>query len=257
MSQAATSPDGIELRFDVVGAGSPAIVFVHGWSCDRGYWRAQMASFAGRYQVVAIDLAGHGESGVGRADWTMPAFGRDVVAVVDWLGLGRMVLVGHSMGGDVVVEAALRLGDRVAGVVWVDVYRSLEDPRTAEQREARVSPFRRDFHGETLRFVRAMFPPSADPGLVERVARDMASAPPEVAIDALRHAWGNDGPIVAALARLEAPIVAINPDDEPTDVASLGRHGVRTVDVRGTGHFPMLEDPAQFDAVLARVVAGF
>ena len=149
MSQAATSPDGIELRFDVVGAGSPAIVFVHGWSCDRGYWRAQMASFAGRYQVVAIDLAGHGESGLGRADWTMPAFGRDVVAVVDGLGLGRMVLVGHSMGGDVVVEAALRLGDRVAGVVWVDVYRSLEDPRTAEQREARVSPFRRDFHGET------------------------------------------------------------------------------------------------------------
>ena len=53
------------------------------------------------------------------------------------------------------------------------------------------------------------------------------------------------------------PVVAINPDDEPTDVESLGRHGVRTVIVHGTGHFPMLEDPAQFDAALAGVIAGF
>ena len=216
-----------------------------------------MTTFAGHHVVVAIDLAGHGESGIGRTGWTMPAFGDDVVAVVEQLGLRRMVLVGHSMGGDVVVEAALRLGDRVAGVVWVDTYQTLEDPDTAEEIEAFVEPFRGDFAGQTRRFVRDMFPATADPALVERIAEDMASAPPDIALDALAHAWGNDGPILGALARLAVPIVAINPDDGATDVDSLRRHGVSTVFVRGVGHFPMLEDPAQFDAVLAGVADAF
>ena len=166
-----------------------------------------------------------------------------------------MILVGHSMGGDVVVEAALRLGDRVAGVVWVDTYQTLEEVTTAEELEAFVAPFRRDFRGRDPAVRPGMFPPSADPVLVEWIAEDMASAPPDIAIDALGYALGNDGPILGALARLAAPVVAINPEDEPTDVESLRRHGVSTVLVHGTGHFPMLEDPAQFNRVLAEVVA--
>jgi pimeloyl-ACP methyl ester carboxylesterase len=257
MSPAAISPDGIEIRYDVAGSGSPAIVFVHGWSCDRTYWREQMTAFAARHRVVAIDLAGHGESGIGRGSWTMPAFGDDTVAVVDALGLGRVVLVGHSMGGDVVTEAALRLGDRVAGVVWVDTYPTLDEVTTAEELDAFAAPFQRDFPGHTRQFVRDMFPPTADPALVERVAEDMASAPPDIALDAAVHAWGNDGPAIAALERLTVPVVQIRPDDGPTDIESLARHGVGTVIVHGAGHFPMLEDPAQFDAVLGEIIAGF
>ncbi len=257
MPAAATSPDGIEIEFDVAGTGTPAIVFVHGWSCDRTYWREQMAAFAGRYRVVAIDLAGHGASGVGRIAWTMPAFGDDVVAVVEQLGLERSVLVGHSMGGDVVVEAALRLGNRVAGVVWADTYRTLGHPDTPEDIEASVKPFRRDFPGHTRRFVREMFGPTADPVLADWVADDMASAPPEIALDAVIHAWGNEGPVLDALPRLRVPVVAINPDDGPTDVGALGRRGVRAVIVTSVGHFLMLEDPAQFNAALAAVIEDF
>lgn len=254
MSPAATSPDGIDIRFDVAGAGVPAIVFVHGWSCDRTYWREQMTEFADRHLVVAIDLAGHGDSGVGRSAWTMPAFGDDVVAVVDQLRLERVVLVGHSMGGDVVVEAALVLGDRVAGVVWVDTYQALEEVSSPEELAAFLEPFRGDVPGQTRRFIRAMFPATADATLVERIVEDMASAPPDIALDALGYAWGNDGPVLGALDRLAVPVVAINPDDGETDIESLRRHGVRAVIVHGVGHFPMLEDPAQFDAVLTGVV---
>ena len=57
-----------------------------------------------------------GESGGGRQRWTMAAFGDDVAAVVRHPGLGEVVLIGHSMGGDVVVETALRLGGQVLGV---------------------------------------------------------------------------------------------------------------------------------------------
>jgi pimeloyl-ACP methyl ester carboxylesterase len=253
----AVSPDGIPIHYTADGSGSPAIVFVHGWSCDRSYWRGQLGPLAGGHRVVAVDLAGHGESGAGRRSWTMSAFGADVAAVVDDERLDDVVLVGHSMGGDVILEAALLLEGRVRGLVWVDTYRALGELPTPEGIEAFIAPFRRDFVGEVLQLVRGFFPPTADGDLIEWIAADMAAAPPDVALSALRHAISNEGPAIDVLARLDVPRAAINPDYRPTDVASLARHGFRTVMLDGVGHFSMLEDPVQFNRALEAVVASF
>jgi pimeloyl-ACP methyl ester carboxylesterase len=245
------------VRYEVHGAGTPALVFVHGWSCDRSYWRPQLEHFAGQSQVVAIDLAGHGESGVGRPSWTMPAFGEDVVAVVEKLGLPKLVLIGHSMGGDVIVEAALRLPGRVLGLVWADVYRTLGEPTSPEELEKFVAPFREDFVTATRTFVGRMFGAESDPALVERVVRGMSSAPPDIALDAMKHAMGNDGDVLDGLRRLKAPVVAINPDHPPTDIEALARHGVKTVILPGVGHFGMLEDPGTFNRLLGETIEAF
>jgi pimeloyl-ACP methyl ester carboxylesterase len=238
----------------VHGAGAPTLVFVHGWSCDRRYWSGQLHPLAGRYQTVAVDLAGHGDSGVGRRAWTMAAFGDDVVAIVEQLGVGELVLVGHSMGGDVIVEAALRLGDRVAGLVWVDTYNTLGEPRTGDEIEAFVAPFREDFVTATRALVRRLFTPDADAELVEWVAADMSAAPPEIAVDALEHAVGNERGILAGLRELTAPVVAINPGARPTDTEALRRHGMKTVLMSGVGHFLMMEDPDRFNRLLGAVI---
>jgi pimeloyl-ACP methyl ester carboxylesterase len=248
------SPDGIALHYEVDGVGSPALVFVHGWSCNRTYWADQIRAFAPRHQVVAMDLAGHGESGDGRELWTMSSFGDDVVAMVDRLGLHDVVLVGHSMGGDIVVEAALKLDGRVRGVVWVDTYRSLDHPRSDADVAAFVEPFEADFVSSTRALVRGMFPPGADPGLVDRVTSGMSSAPATIALDVLRHAISYDATMLERLPAMSVPIVAINSDYHPTDEASLRRHGVRPVLVPGVGHFLMMEDPDQFNRVLADVI---
>jgi len=257
MNGVATSPDGIPLAFEAHGAGTPTLLFVHGWSCDRSYWRGQLRPLAVRHQVVAVDLAGHGESGVGRRDWTMAAFGEDVVAVVEQLGLDEVVLIGHSMGGDVIVEAALRLGDRVVGLVWVDTYSTLGDPGTDDELEAFAAPFREDFGSATRAMARRMFTPAADAELVEWVAADMSAAPPEIAVDALGHAVGNEPGILAGLRELTTPVVAINPDARPTDTEALRRHGVKTVLMSGVGHFLMLEDPDRFNRLLGEVIQEF
>ena len=57
------SPDGIPIVFEDEGSDQRALVFVHGWSCDRSYWSEQMAAFAQIYRVVAVDLPGQGQSG--------------------------------------------------------------------------------------------------------------------------------------------------------------------------------------------------
>jgi pimeloyl-ACP methyl ester carboxylesterase len=257
LDRVARSADGVPVRYDVHGSGAPALVFVHGWSCDRSYWNHQTSHFAARHQVVAMDLAGHGASGVGRKSWTMPAFGGDVVAVIEQLGLGEVVLVGHSMGGDVVVEAALRLLGRVTGLVWVDTYTTLDKPLADEEIRDFVAPFGEDFVTTTRAYVRELFLPGSDPDLVEWVVADMSAAPPEIAIDAIGYSIGNIPSVVAGLRRLKLPAVAINPDDRPTDVEGLARHGVATIVMPGVGHFLMLEDPPAFNQLLTETIERF
>ena len=171
------APDGIRVSYETHGAGSPALVFVHGWSCDRGYWRGQLEPFSRRFKVVAVDLGGHRESGADRERWTIASFGADVAAVVEAEDLAPIILIGHSMGGDVILEAARRLKGRVAGLVWVDVYSRLGTPRTFGEVQATLAPFRAAFGETTPPFVRGMFRSESDPALVEEVARDMSAAP--------------------------------------------------------------------------------
>ena len=250
----ATSPDGIQILYEMRGRGAPALILVHGWSCDRSYWAAQLEPFARDFTVVAVDLGGHGESGLGRDSWSMQSFGGDVAAVVEKLGFDRVILVGHSLGGDVIVEAARRLPGRVAGLVWVDAYKQLRTPRTAEQIQEMLAPFRGDFAETTRGFVRGMFPADADPSLVDRVAMDMSAAPREVALSALEHAISFDRAMPGALRDLGLPVIAINPDNRPTDVESMEQNGVKVMLMPGVGHFPMMEDPARFNALLRTAI---
>lgn len=254
--------DGVDIAYSIAGevdADGLTVVLVHGWAGDRTYWDHQVEQLCARHQVVALDLAGHGRSGLGRTDWNLPAFGDDVVAVVDAVGAQRVALVGHSMGGDAVVFAARQLGERVAGIVWVDVLRSLGDEPVSppEVVDGFVAPFRDDFAAATNRFARSLFPPTADPALVDRVAGDMASARREGTLGSLGHALNRHPTIIAALAETTAPVVAINPDLGPTDVDSLRRHGVEPIVLEGVGHYMMMEDPERFSAVLASTLDSF
>ena len=246
--------DGERIAYEVRGKGDLAIVLVHGWSCDRSYFQRQLETFSDRYTVVTLDLAGHGESTLGREDYTIALFGADVAAVVRKLDLKRVVLVGHSMGGDVVVAAARLLKGRVVGLIWLDDYKALGPPSSDAEIEAFAAKFRADFPRVTNLFVRSLFRADADPALVDRVARDMASAPPKVGVTSIESSFKYAREIPAALAELKLPVIAINADNGPTDVASLASHGVKAIVMPGVGHFLMLENPKRFDELLASTI---
>lgn len=247
--------DGVPIAYESVGSGAPTLVFVHGWSVDRGYWDAQIAPFSERFRVVTLDLAGHGESGRGREAWTIASYGVDVAKVVEHLDLDRLVLIGHSMGGDVIVSAARLLAGKVVGLIWVDTYGRLGTARTFEEVEEFVAPWRGNFTDAMDAFVRsALFPPTADSALVERVAADMAAAPPEVALASLESSFKNDRVVPSVLAKLDLPVVSLNPQRSNPDVASLERYGVEVVLLPDVGHFMMMEDPGAFNTVLMDVL---
>ncbi len=252
----AVSTDGVPIHYRVQGTGTPALVFVHGWSCDSSYWNAQLTHFSKQYQVVTIDLAGHGKSGLERAEWTITAFARDVAAVVNKLHLNQVVLVGHSMGADVIVETTRQIPRPVIGLVVVDAFRSLKT-QTQEQIKRFIMPFRANFAETTDRFVRSLFAPTSEPDLVEETALDMSTAPREVALACLEalHQWRSEE-LTEALGKVTVPIVAINSDMRPCDVQGFQSTfpTFKFIIMSGVGHFVMMEDPETFNQLLADTV---
>ena len=246
--------DGVKISYDVQGEGQPALVFVHGWSCSREYWKEQVAHFAKKHKVVTIDLAGHGQSGLSRKDYTIEAFGKDVAAVAEKLNLNRIILVGHSIGGLVVVEAARQMPGRVVCLVGADEFHDIEKGFTEEDVKGLIAMIEPDFVKGTQSFVRGMFPPDADPKLVEWVADGMSSADPKIGINVFRNLGNYD--LKGAVGQIEMPLYSISSDFWPMNLEGNKKY-VNSFKLKlmpGIGHFVMLEDVEKFNKLLEEVV---
>jgi pimeloyl-ACP methyl ester carboxylesterase len=252
--QKVLSADGVEIAFSVDGKGTPALVFVHGWCFDRSYWRNQVPEFAKTFTVVTVDLGGHGESGLGRKDWTVEAFGKDVAAVIEKLGLDRVILIGHSMGGAVIFETARAMPERVVALIGIDTYQDLEQEIPDAAVEQFLAAFKSDFAGTSKAFVRQMFPTGADSALVDSVTAKVLAAPRDVAVSVL-------GNVLRYKPRgvfegLKIPVYAVNGDLYPTNLEAAKRqtYSFEVRIVAGCGHFPMLEKPAEFNKLLTETI---
>ena len=248
------SADGTEISYTLYGDGETALVFVHCWCCDQGYWREQVDTFSQEYKVLTIDLAGHGKSGKGRNDYTLQAFGTDVARVVNHLELDRIILIGHSMGGGVILAAAHLLKQQTQALIGVDTYQGFQYKFPDSMITQFVKPFRQDFYHTTIGFVHDMFPPGADSLLVNEIAKDMAEGPAEAGISAMINNISTDP--VELLKGLDIPIYSINSRMFPIDVQSNQRiypdFQVRFIE--GVGHFVQLENPRAFNRMLNSIL---
>ncbi len=107
---------------DGVGAHTssrPDVILVHGGAAHRGWWDHIAPQIRGAGRIFALDLTGHGDSSR-RPAYTFELWAEDVSAVADALCRTRPVLVGHSMGGLVSVQAAQQSEDRYAAVLALD-----------------------------------------------------------------------------------------------------------------------------------------
>ncbi len=252
--QQAVSSDGVKIHYSAQGRGEPALVFVHGWSCDGEVWKNQIPYFSKNHTVVTIDLGGHGQSDPGRDNWTMEMYGQDVKAVVDKLGLNKVILIGHSMGGPVIVAAERLMPEKVVALVGADTFHNIEKGYTGEQMAQIIANFERDFQNEMDIFVRNMFPANADDNLVDWVVAKMSAAHPDVAISSLRSLGRYS--MIGPLQDSNVPVYSISADFWPTDFV-VNKKYVKSFEVKminGVGHFVMLEDPDKFNKYLDEIV---
>lgn len=256
----ALSFDSERVAYDVLGKGKTTLIFIHGWSCDGRYWQEQTSVFAKDYQVITIDLAGHGHSSLNRAEYSMLSFAKDVQAVIDKENIDRAILIGHSMGGAVSAEAARLMPQKVIGIVGIDTLQNVAKHTPQRAIEEMVKPFEADFKNAAQHLVSSMFLESADQQLINWVKEDMSSAPKDIAIDAFRKYLGQytNGEAVSVFKDMTIPLVSINARGWPSEPEENRKHikNYQLFYIEETGHFPMLVKPKEFNRLLKKALSA-
>ena len=165
----------------------------------------------------------------------MQEFGADVAAAVNKSGAERVVLVGHSMGGPVAVEAAEQLGDKVIGIVGVDTFCSPFDyPQSEAKVEGFVKPFEEDFKSASEKMVRSTFTPRADPNTIDWVIEQLSDGNREMGVSAMCEIFRWNAAKVPAILELHADKLR-HINGAPTDSEKALYDSVTLI--AGVGHF--------------------
>jgi len=253
----------------VTGAGRPPIVFVHGFGCAHADWDAQVAHLSPRHQCIGVDLRGHGASPGVAADCSIERYGADVAEVMRALALSPAVLVGHSMGCRVVVEAALQAPAQTAGVILVDGSQFAPE-MAAVLRERFATP---DGYATMVEGIfKDMFTARSDTtvaaSVIERARRLPQPIGEKMMSDLQRYDVGR---LTSSLAGLSVPVMAVQAtfsnEKRERRTLSVGQStpyldmlranvpGVRIEVIADTGHFPQLDASGRTNALIDSFVA--
>jgi pimeloyl-ACP methyl ester carboxylesterase len=259
------------LHYVHAGSGSPPLVFVHGFACSHEDWGLQLDFFRKTHEVVACDLRGHGQTPGRPAECTIENFGGDVAALLSVLSLEKSILIGHSMGCRVVLEAAKLAPERVAGLVLIDGSRTGSgDPDQAEA-AARAAVDKAGYPAFAEALFRQMFftPSALSETIVARALRQSAGFGPVLWPGMTR--W-DAAKMDAALAAVRAPVLAIQSTTRNADLKrSMLKAGesspyldllrrelkdARIEVVPGVGHFTQLEAAATVNRLISEFAAA-
>ena len=244
---------GVKIDYTDSGKGDTVLFFVHGWGINKSYWENQVTFFHNKYRVITIDLPGYGVSGKNRNSWRVQDFGKDIDSVIYKLNLRNVLLVGHSMSGDIVVEAALHATDRVIAVIGVDNFKNFGAVPTAETKKFYalvLDSMRHDFRNIVTRyFNQQLFYKTTDSSIRSRVMNDIFSGDSTIAVATMAD---NDYDETANVIALKKKIYLINSDVLPTDSTGFKKNNVpfEIKYIHETGHYPMIEKPAAFNEAL-------
>jgi pimeloyl-ACP methyl ester carboxylesterase len=250
------------------GSGAPPLVFVHGFACSHEDWLFQLKKFRTTNETVACDLRGHGLTPGKPQDCSIEHYGGDVAALLANLDLSESILIGHSMGCRVVLEAARLDPDRVAGIVLVDGSRQgTGDPDVAEK-NARAVIEATGYAPFATNLFRQMFLEESD---LSRAVVARALRFPAENGSALwpRSARWDAARMDEALASIRVPLLVIqstylNPERKRLPLAKgqsspwldFLRQKIPSAKIEvipGVGHFPQIEAAETVN----RLIAGF
>lgn len=252
----------VNIHYSTCGDADTTLLFVHGWCINENYWKSQVEYFCENYQIVTIDLPGFGKSGKNRKEWTVESYAADVNAVISQLGLKQVILIGHSMGGNIVMEAALN-NEKVIGLVGVDNLKEvgkIPTDTTKVEIEGFLQMLHQNYSGVIKMFTgQYLFVPESDATIRKRVETDFLNADSTIAINSIGHYMRFEEKQAAKLAQLNRKFYFINSAYTPTDKAGLEATGVdfKVFDIHETGHYPMIEKTDSFNILLEKALKNY
>lgn len=252
--------NGVRIDYTDTGKGDTTLLFVHGWAINKTYWADQVNYFGKRYRVVTIDLPGFGKSGKNRTRWNTAAYGQDIKNVINQLGLKNVILVGHSMAGNIVLQGAVDAPEYVIALVGVDNFKSVgittpDSAKYMKEYAEVLGALKKNFKKVAFDwFNQGLFYKTTSKPIRERILNDVAHTDSTIAI--ATQEWDNFDD-AAALLKSKKKLFLINSDYQPTETKGLKAKNIpyELLVVHNTGHFPMVEKPQEFNQRLDQVIA--
>jgi len=255
MEKSILSTDGVRIHYKESGNGKICIVFVHGWLGNTEWWKNQEDYLWKQYRIVQLDLGGHGKSGRTRKNWTGEQYADDIKTVINQINTTEVILVGHSMAGAYVLLASRDL-PKVKAIILVDTLKDLDQDFSPEQAEQFIfSNYRKDFKSavETI-MPQYLFVEETPAKIKHQLQNEFLQNDSELAINALKPLYELD--IRKAAQQVIIPVRAINSNATPTSIENNRKYfkNYSLHEIYGTGHYPMLEKPEEFNSILKGVI---
>ncbi|HEY3344345.1 MAG TPA: alpha/beta hydrolase [Anaerolineaceae bacterium] len=246
----------ITIHYVEQGEGFP-VILLHGFPLDHTIWEATVTGMKSGARIIQPDLRGFGRSDAPEGVYSMRLLADDVARLMDALGLGMAVLVGHSMAGYLALEFAGAYPERLAGIGLVSTQALADTPERRSGRLAQAEDVLahgpktlassmtprltadHQYHAEIYRIILRNQPnglAGALKGMAER--RNNTALLPAIAVPSV------------VVAGLDDQLIPVERSREMA--ASLPR--VELVEITGAGHMPMMEKPVETASAIDRLV---
>ena len=251
---------GINIAFTDTGKSDTTLLFIHGWAINKGYWADQLSYFGKKYRFVAIDLPGFGQSGKDRSKWDTKTYSNDIDSVIKELKLKQVILIGHSMSGDIALQAAIENPTQVIGLIGVDNFKNAGEPQNPEAKKqlaAALQAMKHNFKKIAYQYINeSLFSKNTPAAIKKRVLNDVAHADTTIAVASMEQ-QDPDFDEIAKLKQYGKKLYLISSDVTPTVTKYLSAQNIpfKIYYTKGTGHYAMVETPQQFNALLDEAIA--
>lgn len=254
--------NGLSISYMVYGDGPVTLLFIHGSFIDQSYWDDQVAFFKSRYTVITMDLAGHGRSGKTREHWHIDEMATDIVNLMKALELQQVILVGHSLGAELILMAATDYPDPVMGFIAIDNFKNAGTPLPLEyerQVAGILEQSKRDFAGTNEQYARMVLLTDRTPQwITDKIVAAYRNAYEPMGQETLPEFFTMDQVERERIPRLRPVMHLINVDYMPTHTQPLEQHainGYELTELEGTSHYPMLEIPDSLNLALDKTIS--
>jgi pimeloyl-ACP methyl ester carboxylesterase len=249
-----TLADGARIACADVGAGDDALVLVHGFGGTHAHFAPQLAALAATHRVVALDRRGNGASTPAVAAASVAATADDVIAVCDELGVGRAVVVVHSMDA-IGYELASRHADRVRGLVVLDGPTLAPEPYATALRDF-AAALETPHYADAIRAFadQLVFPPDLPTADRDAIVAGVLATPQAVLAGDFRAFLAHD--TAAAIARVRQPLLHVA-GSFPADLDGVRALApqLEVAEVRGVGHLVQLAAAERVNGLIAEFCA--
>lgn len=234
------------IHIDDGGTGGLPVLFLHSFGGSSTNWKEQLNELRKTRRVIAMDFRGHGKSDIpADNDYSTQTLANDVAVVADSLGLGKFVLIGHSMGGSAAIAYAGEYPHRVAGLVMVGTPGKMPE----EMSKPIIASLEADTYQKVMDdYMKKLFT-NARPETQNEISAEMKDNSKEKNLSIIRSAFQFDP--LPSLKKYDGPklIISATAEKNPNSLASQNSKVPNKI-IDGTSHWVQMDKPAEFNTIL-------